>query len=108
MLDDGLLRRLLADPRETAVVVPCRGHAVVVARGTREAVSLTPAQVLRPVLLAGAPSYVLVHTHPGGGPPSSSDLAVTRRLVAASVVVGVRLTAHLVLAPEGQWDCLAA
>ncbi len=106
MLDG--LRGMLADPRETVVVVPAGAAPVVVARGAADRVRVTPGQVLRPVLLAGASCYLLAHTHPGGGPPSADDHAVTRRLVAASAVCGVRLSAHLVLAPEGQWDCLAA
>lgn len=108
MLPDDIVRGLLADPCETVIVIPCGSPPVVVATGTPEGVRVTPGQVLRAVLLAGAPAYTLVHTHPGGGPPSDSDRAVTRRLVAASAVVGVRLVAHVVLAPEGQWDCTAA
>ncbi len=111
MLDDGVLqelRTLLDDPRETVVVVPIGAAPVLVARGAADQVRVSPAQVLRPVLLAGASCFVLVHTHPGGGPPSADDRAVTRRLVAASAVCGVRLLAHVVLSPEGQWDCLAA
>lgn len=102
------LRLLLAEPAETVIVLPAGAGATVVARGGSRSVRVTPLQVLRPVLLAGASSFVLVHTHPEGGPPSPDDLAVTRRLVAASMIVGVTLSAHLVLAPEGTWDCLAA
>lgn len=111
MLTDVLLtdlQQLLADSVETVVVLPCVGPRAIVARGSGSSVRVTPGQVLRPVVAAGADSYVLVHTHPRGGRPTESDLAVTRRLVAASAVLGVRLTAHLVLAPEGEWDCLAA
>jgi DNA repair protein RadC len=102
------LRLLLDESVETVVVVPFGADATVVARGDSRSVRVTPLQVLRPVVLAGASSFVLVHTHPEGGPPSPDDLAVTRRLVAASAIVGVTLVAHLVLAPEGTWDCLAA
>lgn len=102
------LRTLLDDERETVVVLPDTGPWAIVARGGPSSVRVTPALVLRPVLSVGACSYTLVHTHPAGGPPTSSDLAVTRRLVAASAVMGVRLTSHLVLAPEGRWECLAA
>lgn len=102
------LRELLGSGYETVAVVPAGGPPVVVATGAADRVQVSPGQVLRPVLLSGATSYVLVHTHPDGGPPSAEDHAVTRRLVAASVLLGVRLSAHLVLAPEGQWDCLAA
>lgn len=99
---------MLIAPVEQVAVVPAGQLPLVVASGSARAVRVTPGQVLRPVLLAGASSYLLVHTHPHGGPPTASDLAVTRRLVAAGTVLGVRLTAHVVLAPEAHWDCLAA
>lgn len=74
----------------------------VIAVGDVDQVRITPSDVL----LSGADSYVLVHTHPLGGPPSEADLAVTRRLVAAGTVLGIRLTQHLVLGPDASWDCL--
>lgn len=64
---------------------------------------MTPADVLR----QGAPAYALVHTHPDGGPPSAADLAVTRRLVAASLVCEVRRQASLVLTRTTTFDCMA-
>lgn len=101
-------RDLLAGGLETVAVLPSGGALQVIAVGSADQVRITPSDVLRPVLLSGADSYTLVHTHPNGGPPSAADLAVTRRLVAAGTVLGVRLTQHLVLAPAGTWDCLSA
>lgn len=98
---------LLARRDETAAVVLPDGSLQIVAAGELSQVRVTPAAVLRPVLLAGATSYDLLHTHPRGGGPSQADLAVTRRLVAAGAVLGLQMTRHLVLAPEGTWDCLA-
>lgn len=69
----------------------------------RDQLAVTPAQLLWPVLRAGWPQFVVVHTHPGGGQPSFADHAFTRRLVAASVVLGVRLVAHLLLTPAGTY-----
>lgn len=103
-----VLRPLLSGLVEQVAVVPAGCRPVVVAIGSADSVRVTPGQVLRPVLLAGASSYLLAHTHPHGGPPSLSDLAVTRRLVAAGTVLGVHMTAHVVLAPDQHWDCLAA
>lgn len=93
---------------EIALVLPFPGDLVEVARGGADSVRVTPAAVLRPVLLAGASAFVLMHNHPRGGPPNAADHAVTRRLVAANAVVGVRLQAHLVLAPDQEWDCLGS
>lgn len=99
-------RDLLGCGREVALVLVQPGPLVEVARGEADRLRLVPADVLRPVLLAGATSYVLLHTHPAGGPPTAADVAVTRRLVAAGTVLGVRLSAHVVVAPEQTWDCL--
>jgi len=49
---------------------------------------------------------VVVHNHHGATPPGPSDRAVTKRIVAASVTVGVPMLAHLVLTPAGWYDCL--
>lgn len=99
-------RDLLAGGLETVAVLPSGGSLQVIGVGEVDRVRITPAEVLRPVLLSGASSYALVHTHPLGGPPSAADLAVTRRLVAAGTVLGIRLTEHLVLGPTQSWDCL--
>lgn len=99
---------LLGCGREVALVLVQPGPLVEVARGDADRLRLVPADVLRPVLLAGATSYVLLHTHPAGGPPTAADVALTRRLVAAGAVLGVRLSAHLVVAAEQTWDCLTS
>lgn len=108
---EGLRVRLLPAGIEIAVVVPLwasgAGDPSLVALGDVRSVRVTPAEVLRCVLRQGAPAYVLVHTHPGGGPPSRADLAVTRRLVAASLVCGVQLQASLVLTDTATFDCIA-
>lgn len=101
-------RSLLSCGDEVALVLVQPGPLVEVARGEPGRVQLLPSDVLRPVLLAGASAYTLLHTHPHGGPPSPADHAVTRRLVAAGSMVGVRLSAHLVVSPEHVWDCLVS
>lgn len=97
---------------EVALVVPVlHGEPqlpVVVATGDRASVVVTPAAVLRAVLASRADAFVLVHTHPEDLPPSGADAAVTRRLVAASSVVGVRMLGHIVLSPSRTYDCFAA
>lgn len=107
---DALRGRLVACGVEVAVVVPLwpagAGAPALVGLGDAVSVRVPPAEVLGCVLRQGAPSYALVHTHPRGGPPSSADLAVTRRLVAASAVCGLTLVASIVLTPTGMYDCL--
>ena len=82
------------------------GPVLVVARGDDRSVTLPPAVFFAPLLAAGAPGGVLVHTHPTGGLPTAEDLAVTRRLVSAGVLLGIPLVAHLVIGPTVWWDLI--
>jgi DNA repair protein RadC len=57
-----------------------------------------PRDVFRQALLASAPAVILFHNHPSGDPePSSDDVALTMRLVAAGELMGVAVVDHLVL-----------
>jgi DNA repair protein RadC len=98
--------------RELAVVLPVFGRDVgdprLVAVGDEVSVRVTPAAVLGCGLRSGATAYALVHTHLTEAPPSAADGAVTRRLVSAGCVLGVELLSHVVLTPEGTYNCLAA
>jgi DNA repair protein RadC len=60
--------------------------------------ALRPMDVFRPVLVAGASSFVLVHNHPSGDPtPSGADLDMTRKLAAVAESLGVYLLDHVVV-----------
>ena len=77
---------------------------VRIAQGGMHGAAMTPADVLRPALLAGASGFVLAHNHPSGDPtPSSADVEMTKRLLAACSVVGVSMLDHLILTEAGEW-----
>lgn len=111
-LVDGLRAWCMGLTREVVAVVPiqsgCFLPVTLIGSGGKDHVSVSPAQVLRPVLRSRACSYVLVHTHLLEVGPSAADHAVTRRLVAAGAIVGVEMAAHLVLTPTFVHDCLSA
>lgn len=74
----------------------------VISRGTLTASLVHPREVFRPALAACAASLVLVHNHPSGDPtPSTEDCSVTRRLVGAGELLGVRVVDHIVVAESG-------
>lgn len=102
LVGTGLIEYALVAPFDTGVP----DGLLVVARGRPGSVTLAVEVVLRRVLAAQWPSYVLLHTHATGSSPSGDDLAVTRRLVAASRACGLRLAAHLVVGPSDWSDCL--
>ena len=69
-----------------------------VARGTGNAVSVKPGDVLTPALAVGATALLIAHHHPSGmARPSADDVDLTRRLKAAGDLVGVPLLDHLVI-----------
>ena len=71
---------------------------VRLAEGGLHGCALTPADVLRPVLVSGSSAFLLFHNHPSGDPnPSPSDWAMTRALGRACEVVGLSLLDHLVV-----------
>lgn len=94
---------------EVAAIVPLVGNRwsapMLLAVGQRSNVVLSPARVFRAALGANATAIVLAHNHLDDSGPSPSDLALTRRLVAAGVVLGVPLSGHLVVGPSGWFDC---
>lgn len=98
-------------PVEIAGVIPLwgtrPGRLHLVALGDADQVAARAIDVLRTALTAGGPEYALVHTHRDAHPPGLDDLAVTRRLVAASRLIGVPLAGHVVVGPSEVFECLS-
>jgi len=81
-------------------------HRVVreetVSQGTLTASLVHPREVFRPALREAAAALILVHNHPSGDPaPSTEDREVTRRLVRAGELLGVRVLDHVIVAERG-------
>ena len=99
--------QLAALLHEVVIAVALDGRNFVlgefeVARGGRHGAALTPADVLRPLIRAGASAAILVHNHPSGDPsPSEQDRELTRALRSAGAVVGIPLVDHVVVASRG-------
>lgn len=73
-----------------------------ISQGTLTASLVHPREVFRPAVRSAAAAIVLVHNHPSGdAAPSAEDLSVTRRLVEAGEVVGIRVVDHVVVAEHG-------
>ena len=70
----------------------------VVSEGSLTQSIVHPREVFLPAVRESAGAVVLVHNHPSGDPsPSDEDVAVTRRLVHASEVLGIRILDHVVI-----------
>ena len=71
----------------------------VLSVGTLDASLVHPREVFRAAADCRAAVVVLFHNHPSGDPsPSADDLALTKRLVDAGVLMGIEVLDHLVLA----------
>ena len=81
-------------------------HTVSVGCLTRSLVH--PREVYKPAILASAAAIIVAHNHPSGDPePSADDIALTRRLVAAGELLGIKLLDHLVLGEDGSYVSLS-
>jgi DNA repair protein RadC len=73
-------------------------RTAVLAVGSRNVVAVEPSDIFREAVLAAASAIVVFHNHPSGDPtPSPDDVALTRRVAAAGVLMGVDVVDHLVL-----------
>ena len=67
-------------------------------RGTIDAASVYPREVVKRALTLNAAAIIIAHKHPSGvAEPSSADRALTRRLQEALQLVDIRLLDHFVV-----------
>src|SRR5919108_1408280 len=73
-------------------------RTTVVSVGTLDASIVHPREIFREAASAGAAAIVVFHNHPSGDPePSQEDVQLTRRLVAAGVLMGIDVLDHVIL-----------
>lgn len=79
----------------------------LVSIGSLSSAVVDPREVFKPALIANAGAAILSHNHPSGDPaPSREDTELTRRLVAAGKLLGVRVLDHIIIG-EGEYVSLA-
>ena len=81
------------------------GGLAVVAEGGLMHVAVAAREVYAPALELHAAAIVLAHNHPTGiAEPSSEDIAFTRLMGRAGMILGVRLLDHVVVARRGYFS----
>lgn len=76
--------------------------------GTIDSAAVYPREIFKSALLAGTSSIVLVHNHPSGSPdPSPADVEITRDILAAAKLLGIRVLDHVVISPDGKYYSFA-
>ena len=69
-------------------------------------VPVEPRTIFTAALLANAAAVIVAHNHPSGDPePSTQDITLTRRLLAAGDLLGIPVLDHLVIG-DGCWSGL--
>ncbi len=74
---------------------------VTISEGTLDASIVHPRDVFREALLEPAAGVILIHNHPSGNPnPSEEDIRITKQLVEAGRILGIKVYDHIILAGE--------
>ena len=74
---------------------------VSISIGTLNASIVHPRDVFKPALAEAAAGVVFVHNHPSGDPaPSPEDHALTRRLVEAGNILGIKVLDHVIIGAQ--------
>ena len=75
-----------------------KGKATNPYRGRTDGTSIHLREVVRAALNINASAAILAHNHPSGVPePSAADRAITKELMSALQLVGVRVLDHIVV-----------
>ena len=97
------LEDLKALAQEVFVVIGLNAKNKVIRRhlvslGTVSSALVHPRECFRPLIMDGASALILAHNHPSGDPtPSSEDIKVTRQLISAGEVIGIKVLDHVII-----------
>jgi DNA repair protein RadC len=102
-----ILRAAIGDsPVESIYVLHLDGLNHVISceqasKGGRGGCAVTPGDILRGALVAGASAIIIGHNHPSGDPtPSLADVQTTEHLSKACDMLGVPLLDHIVVTSD--------
>lgn len=74
------------------------GQPVETSRGLLDASLVHPREVFSAAVRYAAAAVILAHNHPSGDPvPSKEDIDITRRLVEAARILGIRVVDHVIV-----------
>ena len=105
-----VLKRYGTRKQEHFFCLPLDGiHRIIAVRivtiGIVNRTIVHPREVFRRAIIDNAAAVIVAHNHPSGSTdPSWEDRDVTRRLMQAGEVLGVRLLDHLIVAREGYYS----
>ena len=70
--------------------------------GSITASTTTPRDLFKSALLANAVAIIVCHNHPSGElVPSKNDIEITKQLIAAGELLGIKVLDHLIVSNQG-------
>ena len=70
----------------------------IISIGIQDTCLCHPREVFREAISRNAVAVILVHNHPSGDPtPSAEDISITRQLVQAGQIVGIKVMDHIII-----------
>lgn len=79
-------------------------HINIVSIGTLNASTVHPREIFKVAILANSAAIILAHNHPSGDPaPSVEDIEVTKRLVEAGEILGIRVLDHVIVGEQDRY-----
>lgn len=95
--------RLREEPEEVCVLLCLNAKngvisAFEVSRGALSMGIMHPREIFKRAIVSNASSILLAHNHPSGDTtPSSEDIGVTKRIVEAGNIIGIRVIDHIII-----------
>jgi DNA repair protein RadC len=94
--------RVLRKERFWALMLDARNRLISepqqISEGTLTSSLVHPRELFRKALEYSCASIILAHNHPSGDPtPSAEDIKVTRQLISAGEVMGIKVLDHIVI-----------
>ena len=100
---EAYLSELKGAAQECFVVIALNAKNKVIEKhlislGTVNSTLVHPRECFRSLIQSSASACILAHNHPSGDPtPSAEDIKITRQLVGAGEVVGIKILDHVVI-----------
>ncbi len=70
----------------------------LISLGTLNSSLVHPREVFRTLIQSNAAAWICCHNHPSGDPtPSAEDIKITRQLISASEVMGIKCLDHVII-----------
>jgi DNA repair protein RadC len=76
-----------------------------IAMGSYNTIMCTPADIFRPLLIAGCGAFIIAHNHISGDTtPSHEDIVFTKKVEKASMHIGLSFLDHVIYTPDDNYS----